>query len=896
MQVCGPVEFTHILNLSFSMRANQHGVMHLQGYINADSAPTDCLQDFEGQDFCLFTLHEPTAKERKPTFRGTANKFQAIRSGEVFLAEGQIIGATAVLDITLKSRSFQNVDMTYQQVVEEILRDTPNASADFSDVADQAIGKPLIQYEETDWVFIKRLASMLGTQLIPDTTTPFPRFSFGQVSKSSRALTADEYALTMDERFYELGSSLTGMYKPDFFCYLVPSYQFVQLGAQVVFKEQSMVICEQDATLQDGELLYSYKIGHTGWFSQQEIKNKKLIGLSLPGTVVETDREIVRLNLDIDEGRNAGTYPFSWIPESGNIMYCMPKLGTRATLYIPSHNTGEAVAITSPRTNGDSCGDMIDPQMRAFTTEHGKKMLLFPQSMTFSGGIPGETLQMKFDDIKCMSLESTRTIQIVAKLQIEITAPRVTLNTPQQLGTSRSPIQASARVALIVPKGTGGGNPPTGGGDTVMFMEYQFDALGEQGILCGTEFHDYPPYDDAPESIEIAQFSWGQWALNLVLGVAITATLAVAAGAAVVAAIGTGGGSIILAGALIGAAVGAGIATAAIAVSDAKSRTNRGALDAIYGVAGGALFGAVAGAAIAATPFAAEFYTPLINAQLAFWGIEGANVGIGVVTTGFLGITGLNALFTANNVVAMNSGYDFLGNTVFRDHPTIYMGTQLVTAVASMNILGAGLMMQGNTSGSHDERQTPPRTSGPSSENTNTNKYCLSGEEHYEAYKEMYGAENVEWTSRDTLSNYDRLRIQNWAEPPSDELYLKYKDVFQNDLYYNQYSGEINWPTNRGFIADPIPEILLPGTRIDRYGYNKGTFVAPEGTPYTERALPPGTDDIKPYKVFEVKEAVEVQAGYTKPWFGEKGGGIQWEFDRSIAELIKDKIIKEIGP
>ena len=79
------------------------------------------------------------------------------------------------------------------------------------------------------------------------------------------------------------------MYKPDFFCYLVPSYQFIQLGTQVVFKEQSMVICEQDATLQDGELIYSYK-------------NEKLIGLSLPGTVVDTDREVVRLNLDIDAG------------------------------------------------------------------------------------------------------------------------------------------------------------------------------------------------------------------------------------------------------------------------------------------------------------------------------------------------------------------------------------------------------------------------------------------------------------------------------------------------------------------------------------------------------------------------------------------------------------------
>lgn len=54
---------------------------------------------------------------------------------------------------------------------------------------------------------------------------------------------------------------------------------------------------------------------------------------------------------------------------------------------------------------------------------------------------------------------------------------------------------------------------------------------------------------------------------------------------------------------------------------------------------------------------------------------------------------------------------------------------------------------------------------------TNPNRYCLSGEEHFEAYKEMFGAENVEWTSRDTLSSADRLRIQDWAYPPTDELY-----------------------------------------------------------------------------------------------------------------------------
>ena len=104
-------------------------------------------------------------------------------------------------------------------------------------------------------------------------------------------------------------------------------------------------------------------------------------------------------------------------------MYCMPKVGTRATLYLPGHDPGQAVARTSPRENGDSCGEMNDPQRRCFTSEHGKRMCLFPESMLFSGGVPGETLRLRLDDLSCLALESTRAIRIVASLDISIQAP-----------------------------------------------------------------------------------------------------------------------------------------------------------------------------------------------------------------------------------------------------------------------------------------------------------------------------------------------------------------------------------------------------------------------------------------------------------------------------------------
>lgn len=610
LQVHGPINFSHILGLSLSLRGNQHGRMKIQGYLLEESAPRDSIQELAGRNFCLLTPCDPLTNSLKPTFYGTACNFNVNRVGNVFLGETEIVGATALLDAEPRSRSFQNIDMTYRQVVEEILKDTPNASADFSTSADQAIQKPLIQYEETDWTFIKRLASMLGTQLIPDCTTPFPFFYFGQVPHGQGTLCADEYSHLLDKRFYELGSSECGLYKPDFMCYTARDVQYYNLGDQVSFNEQPLVICEQDGILENGEVLYTYKIGRPGWFFQREIKNEKLTGLSLVGTVERTERETIRVKLDIDEGRDAGSYPFSWTPESGNIMYCMPKIGTRVTLYIPSCDSGEAVIINSPRINGEDCKEMTNPQKRCFTTEYGKKMCLYPQQMILSGGMPNETLQIELNQLNYLLLLSTRSIQLVAKLDIEIAAPRILLNTPLELQTSRSPVHAQAKVSMIIPKGTGGGNPPTGGGETVLTMQYQFDALGASGVLCGTEFKDYPPFDDAP-----SEFNWSGWMANIVTGVIIAAVL-------VVAAIFTGG---LLGAALMGAAMGVAAVTATIAMEDAADGEVRSWDTAIKQIG----FGAAAGAAVGLTgAYIAPHGVAAMSTWIKFGMLSGATMRV----------------------------------------------------------------------------------------------------------------------------------------------------------------------------------------------------------------------------------------------------------------------------
>lgn len=107
-----------------------------------------------------------------------------------------------------------------------------------------------------------------------------------------------------------------------------------------------------------------------------------------------------------------------------------------------------------------------------------------------------------------------------------------------------------------------------------------------------------------------------------------------------------------------------------------------------------------------------------------------------------------------------------------------------------------------------------------------SNKYCIGGEEWNNYFKEVYGESNVEWTSKETISNTERLKISGWKYPPDDWLYLKYKDVYNNELYYNQANGNLNWPINNGFAEEfPGTEVLDEGMLVDRYGESYGNFL-----------------------------------------------------------------------
>ena len=101
------------------------------------------------------------------------------------------------------------------------------------------------------------------------------------------------------------------------------------------------------------------------------------------------------------------------------------------------------------------------------------------------------------------------------------------------------------------------------------------------------------------------------------------------------------------------------------------------------------------------------------------------------------------------------------------------------------------------------------------------------------------------------------------------------------------------WPPNRGFASPPAPTTLAPGTRIDRYGSELGTFASPAGTPFGARSLPPEAAT-RALRTYEVVAPLPAQSGTTSAWFGQLGGGMQYEFGQSIERLVELGFLRRV--
>ncbi|GHJ49251.1 hypothetical protein Cs7R123_65930 [Catellatospora sp. TT07R-123] len=150
-----------------------------------------------------------------------------------------------------------------------------------------------------------------------------------------------------------------------------------------------------------------------------------------------------------------------------------------------------------------------------------------------------------------------------------------------------------------------------------------------------------------------------------------------------------------------------------------------------------------------------------------------------------------------------------------------------------------------------------------------------------------------------------------------------------DSVFLTQYGNDTKtryvYPPALGYVLQPdglpikFPQQLQPGTRVDRFGSpGTGQFLAPLGTPFAQRGLPPSNlntptpeiahEDLVPlanYHVYCVLKPFGVDTGPIATWFAQPSLGTQYVLDQkylpqgaaaTVQWLLDNKFLVEERP
>lgn len=499
----------------------------------------------------------------------------------------ELVSGTSLLDQKRKSHSYQDIAMSYGKLLDQAARQAGGMVLYPAGLEERAIGFPKIQYEETDWEFLKRMASHLGLSLYPQVEQPRAGLWVGlPQAEGAKAFDWRHYRIVWDSRYDELGGEKAGNSRDRFISYEVESEGSYGCGQEVTFQGKGLTICSKSCRSEGGELLFTYRLGYPEWAGQRRLTHKKLSGLSLLGEVISREGERLKLKLDIDrehsDWKQEKAYAFLWCPPTGNLMYMMPAQGSRVSLYFPRGEEEGAVAVNCIRREGEAQGRSY--RERGLKTE-GKELKLYPDCM----GVESISGKVMLDDLEGIRISGDKALQIIARGKIRIEGKGIQVEGGKEGirlyhgGVEERGeeilVAATAQLHLLSRQG-----------------EAMWVSLGEKSSLLGYEVEDYSAegfrFKDDPVQ---ENYDWDAYwsrvagALVIVGGV----TLIAGTGAGILAA----GGWAVNATVVMGSAAAGGIiAVGGLAAMDAMSGRLSSAQEYIREALVGSIIGALTGA------------------------------------------------------------------------------------------------------------------------------------------------------------------------------------------------------------------------------------------------------------------------------------------------------------
>ncbi|WP_235332386.1 contractile injection system protein, VgrG/Pvc8 family [Paenibacillus terrae] len=383
----GPFQPQHIDQLQITRTINDHTFLHISGMLSEEQGAACIGQNMEQEPIVIRQLDDQGQSLRR-LFHGIVTQMSVNCTRGVYTFELKAASHSYQMDIKVKRRSYQDIHRTYDDLVTAMIRKYQYGDAIDTVTNHAKLETFVLQYEETDWAFLKRLASRFGSVLVPEVTAASPKVFFGMPEGKQYKVERDVF-YRVRKTFHELDTGKPGERADSYVTYMIESLQYYALGDFITLpigQGKELVVVRAVTTLTDGLLRTRYDLQAEQNIRYARYENDQATGISLTGTVLKVQQDFVQLQLDIDPKQDpakACWFPVAtrYVAEEHSGWYDMPEIGEQVELYLPTNREQDAYVTDSLRQQRHANGQ---PNVKVWQHVQGSGVEMSEHELTLS--------------------------------------------------------------------------------------------------------------------------------------------------------------------------------------------------------------------------------------------------------------------------------------------------------------------------------------------------------------------------------------------------------------------------------------------------------------------------------------------------------------------------------
>lgn len=411
-----PFEFIALRKLEIDQKVNEHAKAEVTMCIEDDKQDT-YMGILSGETWVkIIGIGEQGSKEgveRNVLFHGIVTDFLFAHNGYETILKIEISSGTILMDLQPHFRVFQNAASACAEIHRQITNTYPNGKIICQKGNSDKTEGVLIQYQETDWKFLKRVAGRTGDYLVPDVQNKGVRYTVGLPLGTKREITLDNINIKLDMGSY-MQKSRNGMASLQFEDIpelIVTDREIYEIGDYISYRGKDYFIHQILTIYEKSECSHTYFLKIKEAIKTLPLRHDEVTGCSFDATVVGVEKDKVQIEVAQDEwkaldGKKWFLYSTVYSSTDGTGWYCMPEQGDSVRLYVPAKEEDSFVLSAVHRPTDSS---RQNPDFKSFKTKYGKEILFTPNSMLMTNN---QGMMIEMDDSKGISISSNKSIII----------------------------------------------------------------------------------------------------------------------------------------------------------------------------------------------------------------------------------------------------------------------------------------------------------------------------------------------------------------------------------------------------------------------------------------------------------------------------------------------------